>query len=256
MEQTTKRVEILDSTLRDGAQGEGISFSVEDKLAITRRLDKLGVPYVEAGNPGSNPKDLEFFRRAAAMNLQHTQLVAFGSTRRKNIAVEEDANVQALLTADTAAVSLFGKCWDLHVRDILKTTEEENFAMIADTVAFFKRRGKRVIFDADPEYHPQILILHHLKPHVHSHQSWFPSHSLLLFPWFQDDWLLHYPRYQRISYRPDSSYPCQPSALSPDNTFSGLLRSKMAVLPYKIRFHITHANREHLLYAHHSCSYS
>ena len=99
-------------------------------------------------------------------------------------------------------------------------------------------------------------VLHHLKPHVHSHQSWFPSHSLLLFPWFQDDWLLHYPRYQRISYRPDSSYPCQPSALSPDNTSSGLLRSKMAVLPYKIIFHITHANREHLLYAHHSCSYS
>ena len=99
-------------------------------------------------------------------------------------------------------------------------------------------------------------VLHHLKPHVHSHQSWFPSHSLLLFPWFQDDWLLHYPRYQRISYRPDSSYPCQPSALSPDNTSSGLLRSKMAVLPYKIRFHITHASRVHLPYAHHSCSYS
>ena len=149
MEQTTKRVEILDSTLRDGAQGEGISFSVEDKLAITRRLDKLGVPYVEAGNPGSNPKDLEFFRRAAAMNLQHTQLVAFGSTRRKNIAVEEDANVQALLTADTAAVSLFGKCWDLHVRDILGTTEEENFAMIGDTVAFLREHGRRVIFDGE-----------------------------------------------------------------------------------------------------------
>ena len=98
--------------------------------------------------------------------------------------------------------------------------------------------------------------LHHLKLHVHSHQSWFPNHSLSLYPWFQDDWLLHYPRYQRISYRPDSSYPCQPSALSPDNTSSGLLRSKMAVLPYKIIFHITHANREHLPYAHHSCSYS
>ena len=99
-------------------------------------------------------------------------------------------------------------------------------------------------------------VLHHLKPHVHSHQSWFPSHSLLLFPWFQDDWLLHYPRYQRISYRPDSSYPCQSSALSPDNTSSGLLHSKMAVLPYRIKSRITHANREHLLYAHHSCSYS
>lgn len=142
-------IEILDSTLRDGAQGEGISFSVEDKLAVTRLLDELGVPYVEAGNPGSNPKDLEFFRRASELRLKNTKLVAFGSTRRKDIAVQDDANVQALLTADTEAVSLFGKCWDLHVRDILRTTEQENFAMIADTVAFFKERGKRVIFDAE-----------------------------------------------------------------------------------------------------------
>ena len=142
-------VEILDSTLRDGAQGEGISFSVEDKLAVTRLLDALGVPFIEAGNPGSNPKDLEFFRRAGELKLKHSRLVAFGSTRRKGIAVEEDANVQALLTADTGAVAIFGKCWDLHVRDILKTTEEENFAMIGDTVSFFKSKGKRVIFDAE-----------------------------------------------------------------------------------------------------------
>ncbi|MCI9414789.1 MAG: citramalate synthase [Clostridiales bacterium] len=142
-------VEILDSTLRDGAQGEGISFSVEDKLAVTRLLDELGVAYIEAGNPGSNPKDLEFFRRAKELNLKNAQLVAFGSTRRKNRRAEEDDNVRALLTADTGAVSLFGKCWDLHVRDILMTTEEENFAMIGDTVAFFKERGKRVIFDAE-----------------------------------------------------------------------------------------------------------
>lgn len=144
-----KNVEILDSTLRDGAQGEGISFSVEDKLAVTRLLDSLGVPYIEAGNPGSNPKDLEFFRRASELRLKHARLVAFGSTRRKGIAVEEDANVQALLTADTQVVSLFGKCWDLHVRDILQTTDEENFAMIGDTVAFFKGKGKRVVFDAE-----------------------------------------------------------------------------------------------------------
>ena len=142
-------VEILDSTLRDGAQGEGICFSVEDKLAVTRLLDELGVAYIEAGNPGSNPKDLEFFRRAKELNLKNAQLVAFGSTRRKNRRAEEDDNVRALLTADTGAVSLFGKCWDLHVRDILMTTEEENFAMIGDTVAFFKERGKRVIFDAE-----------------------------------------------------------------------------------------------------------
>ncbi len=144
-----RRVEILDSTLRDGAQGEGISFSVEDKLAVTRLLDNLGVPYVEAGNPGSNPKDLEFFRRAAGLELKNTRLVAFGSTRRKGISVEEDLNVQALLTAGTDTVALFGKCWDLHVRDILRTSEQENFNMIADTVAFFKSKSKRVIFDAE-----------------------------------------------------------------------------------------------------------
>ena len=144
-----KNIEILDSTLRDGAQGEGISFSVEDKLAVTRLLDGLGIPFIEAGNPGSNPKDLEFFRRAGELNLKNSRLVAFGSTRRKGIRAEEDANVQALLTANTDAVALFGKCWDLHVRDILQTTEEENFAMIGDTVSFFKSRGKRVIFDAE-----------------------------------------------------------------------------------------------------------
>jgi 2-isopropylmalate synthase len=144
-----KRIEIFDSTLRDGAQGEGISFSVEDKLNIVRLLDELGVAYVEAGNPGSNPKDLEFFRRAGELNLKNAELVAFGSTRRKEIPVEEDKNVQALLTANTKAVALFGKSWDLHVRDILRTTEEENFAMISDTVKFFKSRGKKVIFDAE-----------------------------------------------------------------------------------------------------------
>ncbi|MDD3693229.1 MAG: citramalate synthase [Oscillospiraceae bacterium] len=142
-------IEIFDSTLRDGAQGEGISFSVEDKLAITRLLDELGVTFVEAGNPGSNPKDLEFFRRVSKLKLKNTQLVAFGSTRRKNIAVEQDANVKALLTANTKIVALFGKCWDLHVRDILRTTEDENLNMIADTVAFFKSEGKLVIFDAE-----------------------------------------------------------------------------------------------------------
>ena len=110
--------------------------------------------------------------------------------------------------------------------------------------------------DANHQIHQLTLVRHYLTQYDHSRQSWFPSHSLLLFPWFQDDWLLHYPRYQRISYRPDSSYPCQPSALSPDNTFSGLLHSKMAVLPYRIKSRITHASRVHLLYAHHSCSYS
>ena len=110
--------------------------------------------------------------------------------------------------------------------------------------------------DANHQIHQLTLVRHYLTQYDHSRQSWYSSHLQSLFPWFQDDWLLHYPRYQRISYRPDSSYPCQLSALSPDNTFSGLLHSKMAVLPYRIKSRITHANRVHLPYAHHSCSYS
>ena len=142
-------VAILDSTLRDGAQGEGIAFTVADKLGIVRSLDKLGIPYIEAGNPGSNQKDLEFFEQARALSLKHSQLVAFGSTRRVGVPVEEDQNVLALLKADTRVVSIFGKSWDLHVADILHTTQEENLSMIADTVRFFKEKGKTVIFDAE-----------------------------------------------------------------------------------------------------------
>ena len=108
-------VEIFDSTLRDGAQSEGIHFSVEDKLAIVKALDKLGVSFVEAGNPGSNQKDLAFFARAAELTLTHTQLVAFGSTRRRGLSPGEDANCRSLLRAGTNAVAIFGKCWDLHV---------------------------------------------------------------------------------------------------------------------------------------------
>ena len=154
-------IQILDSTLRDGAQGEGISFSVQDKLKILRTMDELGIPLVEAGNPGSNPKDLEFFRQARNLKLTHARLAAFGSTRRKGIAVEEDANVQSLLEAQTPVVVIFGKSWDFHVTDIIKATKKENLSMIRDTVAFFKDQGKEVIFDAehfydgyksDPEY--------------------------------------------------------------------------------------------------------
>lgn len=148
----SKTVDVLDSTLRDGAQGEGISFSVEDKLAIVSRLDELGVGFIEAGNPGSNPKDLDFFRRAAQMELKNAQLVAFGSTRRKDIAVEDDANVRALLSAGTDTVAIFGKCWDLHVYEILGTTREENLRMIEETCAFMTRHGKRVFFDAEHFY--------------------------------------------------------------------------------------------------------
>lgn len=144
-----RRVTILDSTLRDGAQGEGISFSVEDKLGIVRALDGLGVAYLEAGNPASNPKELEFFKRASALRLTNAALTAFGSTCRKNVAPQEDANCRALLQADTPVVSVFGKCWDLHVLEILKTTPQENLRMIEETCRFFCGHGKRVIFDAE-----------------------------------------------------------------------------------------------------------
>lgn len=144
-----KRVSIFDSTLRDGAQGEAIFFSVEDKLAIVRALDELGVSYIEAGNPGSNPKDMEFFEKIRSLSLKNAQLVAFGSTRRKQITPEEDANCQAILSAGTEVVAIFGKCWDLHAEQILRTTHEENFAMIRDTCRFFKETGKQVFFDAE-----------------------------------------------------------------------------------------------------------
>ena len=144
-----KKIVVLDSTLRDGAQAQGISFTVEDKLKIVKRLDSLGVAYIEAGNPGSNPKDLEFFERVRMIPFKYAKLIAFGSTRRVGIPVEEDANVRSLLLAGTDAVVLFGKSWDFQVTDILKTTREENLRMIADTVRYFKRMGKEVVYDAE-----------------------------------------------------------------------------------------------------------
>ena len=144
-----KQVVIYDSTLRDGAQAQGISYTVEDKLKIVDRLDRLGVSYIEAGNPGSNPKDLEFFERARKINYKNAKLIAFGSTRRVNMAVEDDTNVCSLLTAGTSAVAIFGKSWDFQVTDILKTTLDENLNMIFDTVRFFKDKGIEVVYDAE-----------------------------------------------------------------------------------------------------------
>lgn len=144
-----KQVIIYDSTLRDGAQAQGISYTVEDKLKIVDRLDRLGVSYIEAGNPGSNPKDLEFFERAKKINYKNAKLIAFGSTRRVNIKVEDDANVCSLLTAGTSAVAIFGKSWDFQVTDILRTTLDENLNMIYDTVKFFAGKGIEVVYDAE-----------------------------------------------------------------------------------------------------------
>lgn len=142
-------IEILDTTLRDGAQGEGISFSLRDKLAVTETLDELGVAWIEAGNPGSNPKDMEFFRLASSLNLKNAKICAFGSTRKKGIKAREDSQLRSLLDAGTEGVVVFGKSWDLHVSYVLQTEPEENLAMIAETIAFLKEEGRTVIYDAE-----------------------------------------------------------------------------------------------------------
>lgn len=142
-------VEILDSTLRDGAQGEGISFSIQDKIHVVEALDELGVKYIEAGNPGSNPKDMEFFQQVKKLKLKNSKLCAFGSTRRKGIQCIEDTNLQSLLAAETEDVVFFGKSWDFHVTEIIRTSLEENLEMIRDTAAFLKKNGRNVIYDAE-----------------------------------------------------------------------------------------------------------
>ncbi len=129
-------IEIYDTTLRDGTQGEGVTFSVADKLRIAERLDAFGVHYIEGGWPGSNPRDIEFFEQARHRTFRRARLAAFGSTRRKDVAVGSDEQVRLLLDAETPVVTIFGKTWMLHVREVLQTTPEENLAMIADTVRF------------------------------------------------------------------------------------------------------------------------
>lgn len=146
------KVFIYDTTLRDGAQAEGISFTVNDKLRIAKRLDDLGVDYIEAGNPSSNPKDLEFFNRIKKRPLKRARLAAFGSTRRPGIKAEEDSNIKALLIADTPTIAIFGKSWDFHVSEIIRTSLEENLNMIYDTISFFRKQGKEIVFDAEHFY--------------------------------------------------------------------------------------------------------
>jgi 2-isopropylmalate synthase len=139
----------FDTTLRDGTQGEAVSFSVDDKLIIAQKLDELGIDYIEGGWPGSNPKDKEFFSRAAELNLQHAKLTAFGSTRFAKNPVHEDRNVLALVDAGTPAVSIFGKTWDLHVKRALGITNAENLHLISDTVKYLVEHGKEVVYDAE-----------------------------------------------------------------------------------------------------------
>lgn len=147
-----QNITVYDSTLRDGAQAQGISFTVEDKLKIVERLDTLGIGYIEAGNPGSNPKDLVFFEHVRHLPLKHAKIIAFGSTRKPNISAQTDNNLQSLLLAKTQAVAIFGKSWDYQVTDILRTSLDENLNMIADTIAFLKAQNKEVVFDAEHFY--------------------------------------------------------------------------------------------------------
>jgi len=146
---SNKPVFLYDTTLRDGTQGEGFQLSGLDKLRIAKRLDEFGIDYIEGGWPGSNPKDIEFFQEAKNLKLKHAKLAAFGSTRRADMAVEDDPQVRLLLEAETPVVTIFGKSWELQVTEVLRTTVEENRAMIRDTVAHLVKNGREVIYDAE-----------------------------------------------------------------------------------------------------------
>src|SRR5690606_10828466 len=144
-----KQIWLYDTTLRDGTQGEGISFSAEDKVNVAVRLDRFGIDYIEGGWPGSNPKDVEFFQRIKDVELIHAQIAAFGSTRRAHIAVEDDENLKALLRSGARVATIFGKSWNFHVTNALRTTLDENLRMIEESVAYLKEQGLEVIYDAE-----------------------------------------------------------------------------------------------------------
>ncbi|MEK4525840.1 citramalate synthase [Paenibacillus sp. FSL H8-0104] len=165
----SKAISIFDTTLRDGTQGEGVSLSADDKLKIAKKLDDLGVHYIEGGIPGSNTKDIEFFKRVKELNL-NAKVVAFGSTRRKGSVASEDANLKRMIESGAQAATLVGKSWDFHVHTALQTTLEENLSMIYDSIAYLKQNGMEVIFDAEhffdgfkhnPEYAQAVLTKAH-----------------------------------------------------------------------------------------------
>ena len=143
------RIQIYDTTLRDGSQGEGVNFSLQDKLQITAKLDELGFDFIEGGYPLSNEKDSEYFQRVADMDLKHAKVCAFGMTRRKGIGAEEDAGMLALKNSKAPVCTVVGKTWDLHVTEVLRIDEAENLAMIEDSVGFLQTGGQRVIYDAE-----------------------------------------------------------------------------------------------------------
>jgi 2-isopropylmalate synthase len=142
-------VEIYDTTLRDGAQAEDMALSIEDKLRITQKLDELGIPYIEGGWPGANPKDTDYFKEVQKLALKQSQVVAFGATRKSSHKVSEDSGIKALLAAETAIVTLVGKAWDLHVKEALGISLEKNLEIISDSIAYLKSKKKKVFFDAE-----------------------------------------------------------------------------------------------------------
>lgn len=145
-------VEIYDTTLRDGSQGEGINFSLADKLRIAEKLDIFGVHYIEGGWPGSNPKDMEFFQQAKKRKWKNAKIASFGFTRKKGIAVEDDEQIRMLLDSGSPVITIVGKTWLLHVTEVLRVKPEENLAMIADTIRFLKDHGKTVVYDAEHSF--------------------------------------------------------------------------------------------------------
>jgi len=142
-------LEVYDTTLRDGAQAEDVSFSVEDKVRVAQKLDELGVHFIEGGWPGANPKDIEFFRMIKTISLKHAAVVAFGSTRKASNSVRKDPNLQALLAAETGTITIFGKTWSLHVTDALGISLSKNLELIGDSVSYLRNKGRRVFYDAE-----------------------------------------------------------------------------------------------------------
>ncbi len=142
-------INLYDTTLRDGTQGEQVNLSAEDKLRIAKRMDSFGIKYIEGGWPGSNPKDARFFEMARISSFQNAKITAFGSTRKANIIPEDDDNIKALLKTEVETVTIFGKSWDLHASQILGVSLDENLSMIEDSVAYLKKCGREVIYDAE-----------------------------------------------------------------------------------------------------------
>jgi 2-isopropylmalate synthase len=148
-EEKMKKIEIYDTTLRDGGQSEDVSWSIEDKLRIVERLDDFGVDYIEGGWPGANPKDTEFFTRVKKLKLKNAKMVAFGSTHRTSKKVYKDSNIKKLLAANTSVITIFGKTWDFHVKEALRVTNERNLELISNTVRYLKKKVQEVFFDAE-----------------------------------------------------------------------------------------------------------